>query len=369
MSSAKFTIGIPTYNRADFLRKSLKAACDQTSNDVEVLVSDNASTDETAEVVRSFGGRVRYHRNPENIGMWPNFVQLAEMASGDYFSFLQDDDLVHRDFARRASEALNRDDDIAVYAAFDVEAPSATVFNRARLYGPPIPLGWMRGELRIVDGSVVAPMSFFVSFAIPPALAFRTAAIRTAVRHYDRDCDLFNERIIVARAADRMRVAIDPWPAAVFFGHEQQSSRTFRSADEVIRQWLLLADHLGHHLEAAGSDSWKPLLAGFLEETPIVYRQNWIQQISPDFTVSEETWGRAHPLAREVRSLILESLPETVREEFLRAIAPREVPPPPPEPTWIKRAARRLTPPLAWDALRSTRKGLQHLFNGHQPAS
>src|SRR5205823_4293943 len=102
---SKFTIGIPTYNRAHFLRRSLKSACDQTWPDVEVLVSDNASTDETEEVVRSYGERVRYHRNPENIGMWPNFARLAEMAEGEYFSWLQDDDLIHCDFARRAVAA------------------------------------------------------------------------------------------------------------------------------------------------------------------------------------------------------------------------------------------------------------------------
>src|SRR4051812_3233171 len=103
---ARFTIGIPTYNRAQFLGKSLEAACDQSSPDVEVLVSDNASTDETPEVVHSYGERVRYHRNPENIGMWPNLIKLVELAEGEYFSWLQDDDLIHRDFVRRATEAF-----------------------------------------------------------------------------------------------------------------------------------------------------------------------------------------------------------------------------------------------------------------------
>jgi glycosyltransferase involved in cell wall biosynthesis len=55
---ARITIGIPTFNRAGLLRWSPKAACEQTFEDVEVLVSDNASTDDTEEVVRSFGDRV-----------------------------------------------------------------------------------------------------------------------------------------------------------------------------------------------------------------------------------------------------------------------------------------------------------------------
>ena len=91
---ARFTIGIPTYNRAGFLRRALEAACEQTSDDVEVLVSDNASTDNTEAVVRSFGDRVRYHRNPTNIGLWRNFGQGADPAGGDYLAWLQDDDLI-----------------------------------------------------------------------------------------------------------------------------------------------------------------------------------------------------------------------------------------------------------------------------------
>ena len=161
--------------------------------------ADDASTDETAEVVRSFGDRVRYHLNPQNIGYWPNFARLTELACGDFFSWLQDDDVVHRDFARRATQALSAADDIAVYAAFEVDGPSATAFIRPELYGPPIALNWMRSELRFIDGSIVAPLSFFVSFANPPAVAFRTNVIRKAVQYSVPECALLNERIVLTQ--------------------------------------------------------------------------------------------------------------------------------------------------------------------------
>jgi cellulose synthase/poly-beta-1,6-N-acetylglucosamine synthase-like glycosyltransferase len=76
----RFTIGIPTYNRRDLLANALQAAVGQTFPDHEILTCDSASTDRTPEVVRSFGDRVRYHRNATNIGMWPNFAKEVELA-------------------------------------------------------------------------------------------------------------------------------------------------------------------------------------------------------------------------------------------------------------------------------------------------
>jgi glycosyltransferase involved in cell wall biosynthesis len=349
-----FTIGIPTYNRAGFLRRSIEAALDQTLPDVEVLVSDDASTDGTAEVVRSFGDRVRYHRNPQNIGSWPNFAKLTELASGDFFSWLQDDDVVHCDFARRATNALAGADDIAVYAAFDVDGPSATVFDRPTLYGPPIALNWMRSELRVIDGSIVAPLSFLVSFVNPPAVAFRTNVIHKAVKYFDPHCALFNERIVVARAADKARVAVDPWPAAIFFGHEQQDSRLLQAIPGMfIKQWILLTEHIGTFLAGSETEVWKPLLKQCFDDMAIRDRVNWIYNTTP----SAESWERAHPLARQVRTMLIDSLPVPLQQEIFSAIAPAS------PPSRFKQAVRQLMPPLAWGALRSIRQSLRHQTN------
>ncbi len=356
----RFTIGIPTYNRAGLLLRAIETALDQSWPDVEVIVSDDASTDETPEVAHSFGDRVRYHRNARNIGSWQNFVKVAELAGGEYFSWLQDDDLVHRDFARRATQAMARDDDVAVYAAFEVEGPSATVFYRPLLYGPPIPLDWMRSELRIIDGTVIAPISFFASFVNPPAVAFRTSILRKAIQYVDPECELFNERIVVARAADKAKVAVDPWPAAIFFYHERQRCRLKSLYDTFIQQWLLLADHLGNLLETSEVESWKPLLRQCFDEMAIQDRLSWIRHIAPGFPpLPEEIWGHAHPSAREVRSMLVDTLPASVQQEFFRTADQEKVP----QDSWFKQAARQLTPPLAWDALRSIRQRLRHTLH------
>src|SRR5262245_1141872 len=210
----RFTIGISTYNRADLLREALEAALGQTYPDVEILVCDNASQDRTAEVVESYGDRVRYHRNATNIGMYPNFAKAIELASGEYFSLLQDDDLIHRDFVRRALEAFARDDDVVFYSGFGTWSPSPTSIWMDKMLGPPFPVDWMGGGLRVMDGTAAAPLLHFANFSTYPMIAFRTDVARRAVRHIFPDCELFNENVLMACTLAEGKMAIDPWICA-----------------------------------------------------------------------------------------------------------------------------------------------------------
>src|SRR4051794_16473111 len=76
-----FTIGIPTYNRASvLLKRAIDSALTQSAENVEILVVDNASTDETQKVVAEAGKRVRYVRNETNLGMTRNFLRVIEEA-------------------------------------------------------------------------------------------------------------------------------------------------------------------------------------------------------------------------------------------------------------------------------------------------
>ena len=93
------TIAVPTYNRAACLSELLTVLADQVKNDprVELIISDNASTDRTSEVVQDFvvsGLKVRYIRNAQNIGPDANFLQCFEQARGKYVWLLGDDDLI-----------------------------------------------------------------------------------------------------------------------------------------------------------------------------------------------------------------------------------------------------------------------------------
>jgi hypothetical protein len=343
---AKFTIGIPTYNRAGFLGRALESALDQTWHDVEVLVSDNASTDETAEVVRTYGDRVRYHRNPENLGMWPNFVRVAELAGGEYFGWLQDDDLIHRDFARRAVEALESDENIKMYTSYSIDSHSYNTFIYPAIIGPPIAMDWMRPELRVIEGSLLMPLSFFESFSTPPVTAYRTEAIRRAVRDLDPGSILFNERILQVKAVADGKVAVDPWLGGIFYKHETQGSLLAGSLDARERslQWVRMADELGRMLEERPDTDWRPQFDEWLESLSAHGRRFILHHLPP-----AEYWPQFHPSAHEICSRFLDRLPEATRREHF---APTDGDANHRSHNVLKEFGRRLTPPLLWDALR-----------------
>jgi glycosyltransferase involved in cell wall biosynthesis len=91
----KVTIAIPTFNRAAYLQQAVDSALAQSYANIEILISDNASTDDTASVLQSFTDpRVRVLRQADNIGMMPNWNACLAAAGGAYFIMLSDDDLL-----------------------------------------------------------------------------------------------------------------------------------------------------------------------------------------------------------------------------------------------------------------------------------
>jgi glycosyltransferase involved in cell wall biosynthesis len=90
------TIGIPTYNRPAGLRRILQEITCQTYVNLEIIVSDNHSSgDETETIAREFmqtDRRIRYFRQPENIGSFNNYMFLFNQSQGAYFAWVCDDD-------------------------------------------------------------------------------------------------------------------------------------------------------------------------------------------------------------------------------------------------------------------------------------
>lgn len=109
------TIAIPTYNRSDRLVRLLQHLAPQLVGEarVELLVSDNASPDETPSVLERFrqqGLVFRYIRNESNIGPDANFQQCFEEAAGKYVWIFGDDDLIVPDGVAAILSVLEQDD-------------------------------------------------------------------------------------------------------------------------------------------------------------------------------------------------------------------------------------------------------------------
>ena len=91
----KVTIAIPTFNRASFLHQAVESALAQTYQNIEIIVSDNASTDATKQLLSSYKEKgIVVIEQTQNVGMIQNWNACLERATGEYFLLLSDDDVL-----------------------------------------------------------------------------------------------------------------------------------------------------------------------------------------------------------------------------------------------------------------------------------
>ena len=98
MKNPLVSIGLPTHNGERFLRQALDSILNQSFEDFELVISDNASTDATPSICREYASedvRIRYVRNENNIGQTANINQTIEISRGVYYRMHHDDDLLH----------------------------------------------------------------------------------------------------------------------------------------------------------------------------------------------------------------------------------------------------------------------------------
>ncbi len=92
---ALVSIGMPIYNAEKYLTKAIDSLLTQNYVNVELIISDNASTDQTSEICRQYAAkdkRIRYYNNKENMGASFNFMRVLQLAEGRYFMWAAHDD-------------------------------------------------------------------------------------------------------------------------------------------------------------------------------------------------------------------------------------------------------------------------------------
>ena len=340
-----FTIGIPTYNRAKFIRRTIEAALGQSAPDVEVVISDDASTDATPEIVRSFGDRVRYHRHPQNIGLERNFRAVVEMARGEYFAWLQDDDLHNADFARRALQAFAMSNDVVFYAAFEMVTPSPRSVYYGTVIGPCLPADWSTGRVELIPGYLVPPLGLLTSIAYAPAMAFKTSLLRRACDQAPPHNVLNPEGFMPAAVAAEGVVAVDPWVGAIHSKHDGQYHIGLVNDRVALKdQWLESAVAIAKIVDQL-PPRWREEFRAFAPNLSEHARWNYLRIGSKLYG----DWDQAPPAARDVRDLLLESLSAEARQKLEQECGTSAAGP-------LKAMVRALTPPVIWSGLTSIRK-------------
>lgn len=221
----RLTVAVPTYNRAHYVVDAVRGALGQSFGDIEVLVSDNASDDDTAAAVGSLSDpRLRFVRQPTNLGMIGNWNWLLSEARGSAFLLLSDDDLL----AEGALEAL--------VAALDA-TPDALLARASTEFIDQT--GRSLGRRLVPDEAASPGRDVVVDFlrsraAMPPcSLVFRTAALRALGG--------FRE--------DRYRLAVD---AHVWMTLALRGGRVANAPGA----WCRYRVHTGSETSGANIDDW-----------------------------------------------------------------------------------------------------------------
>ena len=111
------TIALPVYNGAETVAQVIESVLAQTHSNVQLVISDNASTDNTPDVCRRFAAqdsRVEYLRHATNVGLLNNFISAATRATGAYLRWIGDDDSLEPDFVSRVLEVFDEDGRVAL---------------------------------------------------------------------------------------------------------------------------------------------------------------------------------------------------------------------------------------------------------------
>lgn len=113
----RVSLGMPVYNGAIYLRCALDSILAQTFQDWELIICDNASTDETQTICEEYAARdprIKYHRSSRNIGPSANYNRTFELSRGEYFKWAAHDDVLEPTYLEKTIRVLDESPDVVL---------------------------------------------------------------------------------------------------------------------------------------------------------------------------------------------------------------------------------------------------------------
>ena len=114
MKTPQITIGMPVFNDVLFIEKSIKSILSQIFTDFILIISDDGSTDGSQQICEKYvelDSRVKYIRQPKNLGISKNMQYLLSLAETPYFMWAGDDDLMDETYVEKLHDALEKNPD------------------------------------------------------------------------------------------------------------------------------------------------------------------------------------------------------------------------------------------------------------------
>lgn len=246
------TVIVPAYNYGRFLAQCLESVLAQGVEDLEILVLDNASSDDTPVVMARFANepRVRYMRNRQNVGAGHNWMNGLRIARGRYFCFLSADDYFNPGHLARLLPLLQANPQVAIgYTRIN------WVDEQGRALNQPRHPGYAGGDY-VGGRNELAELLIHDNYLTPSAVIHRRSAFLQAWRpSKTRGGGDWNMAVQVAERFPDF-VYVDE-PGVSYRWHGQQDSTRFYASNAPLDDHLTIVEGVfqrGAHLQLKGCE-------------------------------------------------------------------------------------------------------------------
>ena len=250
----RVTVAIPVYNGANFIAEAIDSVLCQSFTDFELLIVDNASTDGTQAICRKYAtkdSRVRYIRNPVNLGASANYNRGHELARGEFLKWLAHDDWISPNFLEECVAILDAHPEFVI-----AHGSACEMLDRhTRFYDTAftVPRWGLASPAKRFAMAMESPRTCHAIFGV-----IRRSVLDKTTMHrpyYTSDRNLFAELALLGRFACA--------PEAVFYNrkHNQQSMaiatdlislNTWQDASNTKKYSSLHLSRLKHFWEVIG---------------------------------------------------------------------------------------------------------------------
>lgn len=260
------SVGLPVYNGERFLAEAIESILAQTYTDFELIISDNASTDRTPAICKSYAARderIIYRRNDTNRGAAYNYNRVAELARGRYFRHASHDDVVLPRNLECCVEVLEADSTVALaypqMSRIDERGAIIDTFRNSLHLTQPDPVErWIAFHQQLNEGSMCDPV-----FGLFRMSVLRQTKVLRSVMSADT--------LLLAEVALRGRIVEIP---EVLF-HERWHAGTSVNANPTLDDRAAWFDPAlrGNILSALPHWQWLAMYLGIVANAPLTPTQ------------------------------------------------------------------------------------------------
>lgn len=301
----RLTIGIPTHDRPEMLVRAVRSCLAQTVP-VQVLISHDGEELATPDALRRGfpeewdNDRILYLPK-RSTGLWQNWDAVARQCRTEFFMWCQDDDVTLPNVAARVIAAFDQFPDADLWMACNKIAPDDRHHWWNNGNGPWVPMR-ADGGIDRWECEILAPTSYFLSWSLSPAVAFRTTPNFFASLDAMPDAPIFAERLILAGMKGRF--IADPCVAGLWIQHKGNAHR--KLWDDQPRQSGILIEHLDRLMD--DTPNWAEVLGLWAR----LQHPSWIVGWLGDLEHIQREGGESR-YGPAIRDVMLKSLEGRVR--------------------------------------------------------